>query len=379
MAQLGLTTQGANTLSSNAVFYQKLVAPEDMTITSLSGWFEALLGSPDTSFKIALYDDNSGVPDNLLFESAAQLLPTGTPAIYTEPVSPNVLISNGVTFWIASAQFGGASNRLGIFYDSGGVLGDSRVSNNGTSPVVNMPDPANSATDTTNIFSMFATYSPPPDVTVETITFDDTVASAIAHMGMIEEGIAFDDTTASLGIFNSAASETLGLDDTQSVMAIIGASTSEDITFDDSTSGVNMHFVSTQEDVTFDDTVSASATLVAAVDEDLLLNDIINTSLILSPSVVEDMTLDDSATANLTIGVTVSDLLTLSDAPGCIKELNLQLAESLTLSDIVILTIPGSPASGSPRGLTITVSKKVLGISLPNNNNRGSTNGQIQC
>jgi len=158
VATIGLITQGAIERDDTAVFYQQLTSTGNITLDSMSGWFDSLLGAPDTQCKMGLYIDNAGAIGALVEEVGPVAISPAGAAIYTFNFVGSHSYTNGEAFWLGAAQFGGASGRLASYYDTGGVFGDSGLSALGTTPVINLPDPGVIFTNTDDIRSMFVTF-----------------------------------------------------------------------------------------------------------------------------------------------------------------------------------------------------------------------------
>jgi hypothetical protein len=103
---------------ANAV---RVTATEDGTITEV-GWY-CSVGTGQASFAVALYDDNSNKPGNLLQVSDTGTKDGGADAWYRVS-GLNWPISNGVTYWIA-IQMDDAS---GTVYSDGNTDGAERYS-----------------------------------------------------------------------------------------------------------------------------------------------------------------------------------------------------------------------------------------------------------
>lgn len=152
--QAGTTTIGGTPLFTNEarVRISSFTMPEDGTVDSLVWYFES--GScASCTYGIALYNDDTGSPGNLIDSSTAvvNIASTGWHQLIS---ALGVSLTNGVTYWICPIQDGGVGvdNDLAV-YDAGtgGYIQDAQWPPD---------DPAGSYTAESRSFSGYVVYTP---------------------------------------------------------------------------------------------------------------------------------------------------------------------------------------------------------------------------
>ncbi|HVZ79851.1 MAG TPA: hypothetical protein VHE12_03520 [bacterium] len=164
----GYPTQGPS--SAGFTNYFALKAPVayalPITLTSLSAYFTNISGP----IRAAVYDDNAGVPNNLVVES--HLLYLSNSSGWTQLDLPDTVLSSPATYWLALQLTTGTY----LSYDSGSS-GDS-IRHNYVYPFGNFPvtfeDPK---ADLGYRLSITANYCPPPITGTLTATPTPTITS----------------------------------------------------------------------------------------------------------------------------------------------------------------------------------------------------------
>ena len=152
MATFGITTIGGSTNSASSPRLQKFTAPEDGTITSISSYRQQ--SSSSSTIQSAIYDDDAGVPGNLLAISSDTVSVTTTAGWYTNVISCAVV--SGSVYWIGS-RVPNVSGSEFIFYTTGGTSQHSGT-NSGT-----FTDPWDGTLGffpLDGLMSVYATYTP---------------------------------------------------------------------------------------------------------------------------------------------------------------------------------------------------------------------------
>ena len=181
--------QGSNQLNATRIYYQKYVPFEDGTTISMHVWLNSLFGASDTQARVGFYDNDSvptpNQPLNLLTEAGPTLLVNGIAQVYVFPMVAS--LTNGVPIWTGVGQSDGASNRMAVYFNTGGTAGDSWISSPGTAPpLTGMPDPANPTTQRTDIYSQWIEYTPAGGgSTVRRLIGGGIIGGTLINSGMV--------------------------------------------------------------------------------------------------------------------------------------------------------------------------------------------------